>query len=93
MGEHITHWELMLLRGGSRLAVAGAGVTGEGAGAHWRFVCRLPPLFSPTFPPCSAPAPGNINQLVLKLSTYCAELHRHGGVRGRACSVAQPRSV
>lgn len=27
-----------------------------------------------------SPFPGNINQLVLKLSTYCAELHRHGGV-------------
>ena len=24
--------------------------------------------------------PGNINQLVLKLSSYAAELHRHGGV-------------
>ncbi|KAL4857633.1 UDP-sugar pyrophosphorylase 1 [Chlorella vulgaris] len=27
-----------------------------------------------------SPFPGNINQLVLKLSTYTAELHRHGGV-------------
>jgi hypothetical protein len=27
-----------------------------------------------------SPFPGNINQLVLKLSTYCAELERHGGV-------------
>ena len=35
-----------------------------------------------SYMPCAAPAPaaGNINQLVLKLSTYCAELHRHGGV-------------
>jgi len=32
---------------------------------------------APAPPP---PCPGNINQLVLKLSTYCAELHRHGGV-------------
>lgn len=30
--------------------------------------------------PNHGPATGNINQLVLKLSTYCAELHRHGGV-------------
>ncbi|PSC70970.1 UDP-sugar pyrophosphorylase 1 [Micractinium conductrix] len=27
-----------------------------------------------------SPYPGNINQLVLKLSTYCGELARHGGV-------------
>ena len=29
-----------------------------------------------------SPFPGNINQLVLKLSTYVAELERHGGVIG-----------
>ncbi len=29
-----------------------------------------------------SPFPGNINQLVLKLSTYVAELKRHGGVIG-----------
>lgn len=29
-----------------------------------------------------SPFPGNINQIVLKLSTYVAELNRHGGVIG-----------
>ena len=27
-----------------------------------------------------SPFPGNINQLVMKLDSYCEELHRHGGV-------------
>lgn len=27
-----------------------------------------------------SPFPGNINQLVMKLESYCDELHRHGGV-------------
>ena len=27
-----------------------------------------------------SPFPGNINQLVMKLDSYCTELHRHGGV-------------
>ena len=50
-----------------------------------RISARLPPP-SPTSvclplpaSPC-LPSAGNINQLVLKLSTYAAELHRHGGV-------------
>lgn len=29
-----------------------------------------------------SPLPGNINQLVMKLESYCAELARHGGVIG-----------
>lgn len=41
---------------------------------------HLIPALGPTpVAPCGWPA-GNINQLVLKLPTYCAELARHGGV-------------
>lgn len=51
--------------------------------------CTYLPL-SPPAPRCSLPCPtpcpaalllpGNINQLVLKLSTYCEQLAKHGGV-------------
>lgn len=48
-----------------------------------------PPLLPAHLPPALAPA-GNINQLVLKLPTYCAELHRHGGV---IAEFVNPKSV
>lgn len=42
-------------------------------------ICRADLIFTLR---SSHPPVGNINQLVLKLSTYTAELHRHGGVIG-----------